>query len=140
MDGFTVVFEIKCITRFGESVFLVGSADVMGKWDAVKAVALVFARDGIWKSPPLKVQQDSEYKYFIQSVYETKWETRDNRKFNVRTANPDNKYANVNVVETWNDTVVNVLPGELRSIQPVTPKTEKVNKIQEKKGTREKKR
>jgi len=113
MEALTVVFEIKCTTVYGENVFVVGSADWLGKWDPAKAVALGYTSDSIWKSPPLKVFHDFDYKYLIKSSSEAKWESRENRKFSV-LSNTDNKYSRVTVTEAWNDIKYKCVPSDPR--------------------------
>ena len=75
-----IVVRINYHTNWGENLFVCGSAEVLGKWNPDKALALHFNGHGEWEANfEVEELDDIQYKYFIKSKETIKWEFGDGR-------------------------------------------------------------
>ena len=79
-----ITFQIKCNTRLGEELFILGSNSALGKWDPKLALKMNWNDNNIWKvsiSFKKGVDENFEFKFILSRHGNFNWETGDNRKF-----------------------------------------------------------
>lgn len=79
--GTPVKFKIKKELQFGDRLAVVGSADMLGKWDAAKGLELVWSDGHVWQAEvTLPSGMDVEYKcVVVRGSGEAEWEGGNNR-------------------------------------------------------------
>lgn len=81
--GVKVTFHLKYDSRWGEELFLVGSAASLGGWNLVKALAMCYVEHGCWSAVvELPDTETVEYKYVVKENGQFRWEPLDNRCWN----------------------------------------------------------
>eukprot|EP00743_Colponemidia_sp_Colp-15_P000559 GILK01000627.1.p1 GENE.GILK01000627.1~~GILK01000627.1.p1 ORF type:complete len:281 (+),score=55.79 GILK01000627.1:70-843(+) len=93
-------FQIQYDTRFGQNVYVTGSAKQLGAWVPSNGIKLVWNAGNIWTgetSFPASQVGDVEYKYVIMDdTGASVWETGDNRKLSVGSK------PQVTMTDAWN--------------------------------------
>jgi hypothetical protein len=94
----TLTFTIKLHVEYGQCVFVVGSVRELGNWDPDQAIALQWSEGDVWTgSATVKRSQLSriEYKYFVRSGSEAKWEAGGNHNILKKASN------RIALVDVW---------------------------------------
>ncbi|CEM10154.1 unnamed protein product [Vitrella brassicaformis CCMP3155] len=77
-------FRIKCDTRFGQNLYLVGSVEPLGLWDPSRAVKMTWNEGNMWTCTvnlPVSIGE-VEYKYIVRQDNMVDWEHGHNHKLN----------------------------------------------------------
>ena len=79
-----LTFRINYHTRWGESLWLIGSIEALGEWNVVNAFPMYHNGNGEWEASIICDESVGfEYKYLVKSTeYAPIWEGGKNRKFN----------------------------------------------------------
>eukprot|EP01066_Platyproteum_vivax_P012610 Platyproteum_vivax@DN5729_c0_g1_i1.p2 len=73
--------SIRCKTYFGQQVFLVGSADKLGKWNVGEAFPLQWKVGAIWEAQlPSLLDVGTEYKFIMKDGDYVVWESIGNHR------------------------------------------------------------
>lgn len=81
--GKKITFRINFHTRWGESLFISGSHNELGQWNAVEALPMYHNGDGEWEaSIVLNTNTVFDYKYLVKNGEQSShWEGGKNRRF-----------------------------------------------------------
>lgn len=86
-SGETVIRATIPLTATEERVFVCGSSELLGGWDAGKALQMHYAGGGRWEIS-FKAEAPFEYKFIRKNNSEVEWENGDNHSFAPEEAGP----------------------------------------------------
>lgn len=82
----TVRFRVKREMGFGDKLAVVGSADLLGKWDVSKALELAWTDGHVWEGKiTIPSGSDVEFKCVAVRGGQTEWESGDNRSLKIES-------------------------------------------------------